>query len=339
MEHTIKQLKNGAKNTRLSVAEKAVIKSQLLHYVKSHPVGSGAFSSHVIPSPFSIQNFRNKKTLSAFVVGGLLIGGTVSFAAENTIPGDVLYPIKIHVNESIFGAVAVTPQAKADWGVRKAERRLEEVEKLAVAPTVSPEIRANAEASFNASADQVQEHITNFEKQNDSEDAIRTAGKLANMLRTHEHSLDGKRNFREMETKSLEQTNATNSSASDASTTVAVPVSRDESKAFIDVLDNVRGVRGNAEKRQKELKHKYHKDESVADVPVSSDAIVEPQIASPDVGPAPQQKDEIYNESFGKKSRARNEEIHTAPIKTGSEATEIPKPAQTNEAPKINEND
>src|SRR3989344_7737411 len=100
MDNIIKQLKKGAKHTRLSVDEKAVMKTALLRYVGAHPVNSGLSNRQRIPSPFNINNFRNKKSLSFLVIGGLLMGGSMSFAAENTVPGDTLYSVKVHVNEA-----------------------------------------------------------------------------------------------------------------------------------------------------------------------------------------------------------------------------------------------
>ena len=257
----VKQLKSVAKDTRLSATEKAVIKSQLLHYVKTHPAGSVASSYvHVSPSPFSIQNFRNKKTLSAFVIGGLLLGSSVSFASENTIPGDMLYPVKIYVNESARTVLAVTPIAKAEWEVRLAERRLEEVEKLAMLPGVSEESIARAENNFNKHTERIQEHIVKFEKNNDSENAVATAGKLTDMLRKHESTLD-KKNF----PHSLDhQRPAIISNTKYALESPVVEINISAESVLIDaVLDNVRDARGDAEKKQNELKEKYEKKEAI----------------------------------------------------------------------------
>lgn len=269
MEKIIKQLENVAKNTRLSTVEKSEIKSMLLQYVKSHPVNTVAFSSRSVKSPFSINDFRNKKTLSAFVIGGLLLGSTVSFASESTVPGDVLYPVKIHINEPVLGAIAVTPQAKADWGVRKAERRLEEVEKLAEEPEVTPQVRELAEANFNVSTNQVQEHIANFENDDDSDDAIATAEKFAEMLRKHERKL-GERDALRL-TAAIERASivpvAVNAIKETSVNTVqpATSAVKEKKESVGNVLKNVRGARGNAEKVQKELKQKYNREDIQSD--------------------------------------------------------------------------
>lgn len=313
MENIIKQLKKAAKETKLSTVEKAAMKTQLLHYVKTHPVrsdawgipttsnGTGpvnasAFSARAVLSPFSINNFRNKKTLSAFVIGGLLLGSTVSFAAENTVPGDILYPIKIHVNESVLSAIAVTPQAKADWSVTQTERRLQEVEKLASTPSATPEVRAAAEANFNASADQVQQHISNFEKNNDSSDAMATAGRLTDMLRKHEGDFS-KKGFAKEETEhnsvSVTPTSAVPVATPEVSATPVSTVQQTQSDeghrtGVTDggsVLKSIHTVRGKAEQVQADLRNKYQGESTSTVSNVDSGVAHTNQGISPEVVP------------------------------------------------------
>lgn len=235
MDNFIKQLKDVASETRLSHVEKAAIKSQLLRYVKTHPVNISNAASHAIPSPFSIRSFRNKKTLSAFVVGGILLGSSVSFAAENTLPGDLLYPVKINLNEKVRDALAITPQAKADWAVQKAERRLVEAEKLAVAPSVPTPIKISAEDNFKAATRDAQNAITTLDNNKDSKDAIAATAKLSEMLRNHEDS----------------------------------SVNKEKDPALAGVLENVHAAHGDAEKKQEELKLKYNLKSKDGITPVS----------------------------------------------------------------------
>ena len=47
----------------------------------------------------------------------VLCGGT-AYAAESALPGDILYPVKLHVDETVQGAFAVTDAEKrADGGI------------------------------------------------------------------------------------------------------------------------------------------------------------------------------------------------------------------------------
>ena len=60
----------------------------------------------------------------------LLIGGGVTLVAEQSIPGDFLYPVKINFNEEVRSLLAVTDQDEARWQTEAAERRLSEAETL-----------------------------------------------------------------------------------------------------------------------------------------------------------------------------------------------------------------
>ena len=312
MENIIKKLKNASRNTRLSVVEKATIKNVLIRYVKSHPAHARTFTPRSIPSPFNLNNFRNKRTLSAFIIGGLLVGGTASFAAENTVPGDILYPVKVHVNEQVMAAIAVTPQAQADWGVRKAERRLEEVEKLAVEPAATPEVKAIADASFSDSAKHVQEHIRAFENNNDSEDAIATAGKFTDMLRRHEGDFD-KQDFSLQDVSIPVSATSTGSEQVTSSTTPVVLKKEHQTRAKKEVkrtsvesvIGNIRDARGNAEKIQNELKNKYPQEVAPATQATSTEPIIN---QAKEVSPR-------ENRSFNYETSTGNhvEEIHTTP--------------------------
>ncbi|TSC79536.1 MAG: hypothetical protein G01um101425_467 [Candidatus Peregrinibacteria bacterium Gr01-1014_25] len=68
----------------------------------------------------------------ACVILLMTTGVTVSFAAESALPGDVLYPVKIYVNESVQSLRQSTPTAKAAWAVERVERRLREAVALRV---------------------------------------------------------------------------------------------------------------------------------------------------------------------------------------------------------------
>lgn len=250
MEHIIKQLRNGAKHARLSSVEKEEMKSELFHYVKANPVNI----QYSIPSPFNIYNFRNKKSISALVLGGLLMGSSVSFAAENTVPGDVLFPVKIHVNEAVRGATAVTQKAKAEWEIRLVERRLEEVEKLAVVHNVPVEIRQIAEQNLEHYTERVKNRIAKFENDEDVEDALGTALLFSEVLNTHERTISELGdNDDDLAISTSTSTYRITTSVDDMSHIGAEPIR--------DAIEKIREVRGDAERKHKDLKKKYHRED------------------------------------------------------------------------------
>lgn len=88
----------------------------------------------------------------------LLVSGGATIAAEQALPGDLLYPVKVEVNESVRSAIAISGEAQATWDARRAERRLEEAEELAAEGRLDQETRTELEARLD-------ESIRSFESQ------------------------------------------------------------------------------------------------------------------------------------------------------------------------------
>jgi hypothetical protein len=133
------------KQMSLSAAEKEKMFSYLQDYVDTHPViqtqKSSAWFSWM---SFTSMNYRVATLGLAVLI--LAAGGGVTWAAEYALPGDVLYPVKLHVNESIEGALKVTPQEKAEWQEKKIVRRLQEAEALVAQGKLDDEKRVAIEA-------------------------------------------------------------------------------------------------------------------------------------------------------------------------------------------------
>jgi hypothetical protein len=81
-----------------------------------------------VPSPwFNVFAFRYAPAFALILVLGF---GTVSLAAERSLPGDFLYPLKVDVSEPLQGALILDKEEKVDFEAAMVERRLNEVEIL-----------------------------------------------------------------------------------------------------------------------------------------------------------------------------------------------------------------
>lgn len=110
--------------SRIRVFLVSLSKPNILNYRKS------------IKSPFSAFSFSNFNLVTNFRNVGaaaliLILASTgVSFAAEGTLPGDLLYPVKVNVNEEVRGALTTSNTAKMNWEKERVVRRVEETETL-----------------------------------------------------------------------------------------------------------------------------------------------------------------------------------------------------------------
>lgn len=192
MRNLLKQFKKGSREVRLTVEEKSVMRHALVQFARENPIMRTASvkSPHAIVSPYSfMRKVRGFKVLSATVIGGILIGGTVSFAAEGALPGNMLYPVKTEVNERVRGVVAVTPQAKAEWDVKLVERRLLEVKEVGLLETVPSETKEVARANVKKYTERAQKRIAELDDSEDYEGALLVAENLARVLQAHESML------------------------------------------------------------------------------------------------------------------------------------------------------
>ena len=181
--------------TRVGMDEAAREKTRALlsEYVKMRPV-RGADPLPLVSVPanrFSL--FFMRHSVPAFAAVIVLIGGGTAAAAEGALPGDILYPVKVHVNEEMRATLTVSPKAKADWQVSRAERRLEEAATLALSGKLDDATRAELDTNLDAHVESASENRKQLEDKNDASDASEVDTNIQAVLIARENILDGKR--------------------------------------------------------------------------------------------------------------------------------------------------
>lgn len=81
------------------------------------------------------------------------VGTVTAFRAENSLPGDRLYALKVGFNEPIRDLVSVTKEEQAKWESQKAARRIEEAVDLAAQGKLNEKNRIELEERFNKHTD------------------------------------------------------------------------------------------------------------------------------------------------------------------------------------------
>lgn len=149
MDNKLNNIKQEAAKLMLTPQEKTAMKARIF--------GVPA-PAHMNPkqSPyfiFSIQFMQARVLAPLAVVLVVFAGGSTAAAAQGALPGDVLYPIKISVNEAVEVAFATTPVAKAEVSVKQAVRRVEEAEVLASRGELTAETGEKLAANFEVHAE------------------------------------------------------------------------------------------------------------------------------------------------------------------------------------------
>lgn len=140
---------------KLSAGLKARMREELDSYADFHAVRVAEdgrsikqVQSHSVFTLFTNSQLRIMKAtlLIALLVGA---GGT-SFAAQGAVPGDLLYPVKVHVNENVRSALTVGADAEAQLQADILSERLQEAQTLAARGKLEGEVAATVSTSIAA---------------------------------------------------------------------------------------------------------------------------------------------------------------------------------------------
>jgi hypothetical protein len=101
----------------------------------------------------------------------IILGGSLSVAAENATPGDTLYTVKTNINENVRSLFEASDSEQAKWDVRMAERRLEEAEKLEAEGKLNAETKAEINANIKSHLENAKRRI---EKVQDEDPTLAT---------------------------------------------------------------------------------------------------------------------------------------------------------------------
>lgn len=135
------KLHNGMEHLRLSPAEKDAMRASLMAHMRRHPRRAAASPWQWLVAP--------RFAAPALVV---LLCASTAYAAEGALPGDPLYAVKIHVNETLGGALAVGDPAKAAWNASVANERVVEAQRLAVENRLTASASAQLQSDFETHA-------------------------------------------------------------------------------------------------------------------------------------------------------------------------------------------
>lgn len=158
-----------SRNVSLTNEERNGMRTRLLTAIHTRPVGLvGRVRIKIQKILTSLTHPVTGFSAYARVFTGfvILLGGGTSAAAEQSLPGDWLYQVKVGLNEEVRGALVFSEDAKIRWETERVSRRLEEAEILATANRLTEHASSLVEANFQTHAERVQERLRNLESRN-----------------------------------------------------------------------------------------------------------------------------------------------------------------------------
>lgn len=169
-----KKLSIHTKKVRLSAGERRLLRERLVSYMEYHPRTLGAPHTQAAPRRawWRVQaaSFSPQHLVAASFAFLLMV--SVPIAAERAVPGDVLYPVKTRINESVRAQFADTPYEKIAFETELMERRIAEVRLLAREGKLTDKVEAQLAQTITRHADAAHEEIVALKSEDADEGAI-----------------------------------------------------------------------------------------------------------------------------------------------------------------------
>lgn len=139
------------KNIRLSDSARTRIADNLQAYATFHSVRVEAENRLIKQVPVttstSLLSLRYS-FMPLILILAVVIGGSTTFAAQNAVPGDFLYPVKTEFNENIRTAFAFSADSEAKVQTALLEERIEEAQTLHTKGRLSGETATQVSANI-----------------------------------------------------------------------------------------------------------------------------------------------------------------------------------------------
>jgi hypothetical protein len=139
-----------AKTIRLRAVEKRALRERLVSYMEYHPVRVPLQREHgehsierLVSEPYATVRLSTWqfRLASLFAVCIFVVG--IPAYAEYAMPGDILYPMKVRVNEEVRASLTWNSSDRVAWQATRVERRVAEARLLAKEGKLTAEAEAN----------------------------------------------------------------------------------------------------------------------------------------------------------------------------------------------------
>ena len=175
MKRFSEQFQKKADAVRLSHSEKADLRERVVSYMEYHPLPLALKEESVLrPSPvitpvrlMHVDGWRIFQALAAGI--GVLVL-SISYLAEQSVPGDSLYAVKVQINEEVRSTLTRSPYEKVVWETERLNRRIAEARLLASEGRLTEAVEAEVAEAVREHSDNARREIEVL-KQTDREEA------------------------------------------------------------------------------------------------------------------------------------------------------------------------
>jgi len=155
-----------AQTVRLQTAEKRELRERLVSYMEFHPLPSSirgkelvANKSSLFTEAFKVVKFPFSTLFKSSAVAAGLLVILIPFVAEQAVPGDALYAVKVQFNEELRSTLTFDAYQKVEWETERVNRRIAEARLLANEGRLTEAVEADVAEAVKTHTENAQREI------------------------------------------------------------------------------------------------------------------------------------------------------------------------------------
>lgn len=192
MKRFSEQFYTKAKSVKLQAVEREELRKRIVSYMEYHPIEgvvAKASTKKATESPYQSFIQLPISMIAKFsAMAAALVLVVVPMMAEQSVPGDKLYAVKVRFNEEVISTLKLTPYEKVEWETERLNRRIAEARLLANEGKLTEEVEAEIVAAVQEHTESVEAGIEAM-RADDADQAVLASIELSTTLQTQSDAL------------------------------------------------------------------------------------------------------------------------------------------------------
>jgi hypothetical protein len=170
MKRFSEQLHKKSQTVKLKKSEQADLRERIVSYMEYHPLPAAmkaqagpatkkAASKTVLTDAFAHYAIPYQMLFKFGSVAAVFVLVFIPFMAEQSMPGDTLYAVKVQFNEEVRGTLTWGSYEKVEWETTLLNRRISEARLLADEGLLTEEVEASVAAAVKVHSDNAKREI------------------------------------------------------------------------------------------------------------------------------------------------------------------------------------
>jgi hypothetical protein len=191
MKRFSEQFYTKAQSVKLQAVEREELRNRVLSYMEYHPLEGVTKNSKklAVDQPRYIQLPISMMMRWSGAVAAIMLV-VVPVLAEQTVPGDKLYAVKVDFTEEVISTLKLSPYQKVEWETERLNRRIAEARLLANEGKLTEEVEAEIVAAVQQHTESAEASIEDL-RADDADQAVLASLELNTTLQMQSDALEG----------------------------------------------------------------------------------------------------------------------------------------------------